>query len=110
MYASIRTQGVRATLQEVKRRAYQAEPGLQVIAKSSITHKDGFSAKPPSVWLSFSKDLEFGSTGPTRKHPDSLESALNKSGRRLVSFCMLWFETFIAAPRLSVSSIAEAGR
>lgn len=58
--------------------------GFKVIAKSSITHKDGFSAKPPSVWLSFSKDLEFGSSGPTRQHPDSLESALNKSGKRLV--------------------------
>ena len=90
---------------------------LQVIAKSSITHKDGFSAKPPSVWLSFSKDLEFGSKSPARQHPDSLESALKKSGKRLVSnftlsknnmLDVVWLRCSLCCSRADSTSVSSA--
>ena len=51
---------------------------LQVIVRSTITHKGGFKAKPPMVMLQLNKDFEVGghSGGPSGKlHPDSLRAS-----------------------------------
>jgi len=59
--------------------------GLQVIVKAPVTHKGGFSSKPPTVMLHLSKEFVVGGDGPSRKHPDSLESTPHGNAGRLVS-------------------------
>ncbi len=58
---------------------------LQVIVKAPVTHKGGFSSKPPTVMLHLSKEFVVGGDGPSRKHPDSLESTPHGNAGRLVS-------------------------
>lgn len=63
--------------------------GLQVIVKAPVTHKGGFSTKPPTVMLHLSKEFVVGGDGPSRKHPDSLESTPHGNAGRLVSLAPL---------------------
>lgn len=67
--------------------------------KAPITHKGGFNAKPPTVMLHLNKDFEVGGDGPSRKHPDSLESAAHaKPGGLVSNFILLcqciWLATW----------------
>lgn len=59
---------------------------VQVIAKAGITHRNGFSAKPPTVLLQFNKDFELGGDGVSdKKHPDSLSAGSPSRAGGLVS-------------------------
>lgn len=63
--------------------------GPQVIVNAPITHKGGFSTKPPTVMLLLNKEFEVGGDRPSRKHPDSLESTPHGNAGRLVSLAPL---------------------
>lgn len=57
----------------------------KVIVKAPIKHKGGFSTHPPTVMLHLSKEFAVGGDGPSRKHPDSLESTPHGNAGHLIS-------------------------
>ena len=96
---------------------------MQVIAKAGITHRNGFSAKPPTVMLQFNKDFEVGSDGVSdKKHPDSLSAGSPARAGGLVSLsltiaccllyiglvaCSLLYNTLVAAECRRITPVAS---
>ena len=64
---------------------------VQVIAKTKISHRNGFNAGKPTVLLQFNKDFEVGGDeveardDGSKMHPDSLQTRTVDRGGRLVS-------------------------
>ena len=86
---SVTSDGVNFCLSSYRCSADTVGFAAQATVTAPISIRNGFSAKHPTVKLETSFQIElFGGKGPSRKHPDSLDTASPAQGGKLVSS---WF-------------------